>query len=238
MTAIDQAWLAATEFLDYEHPAIQEFVASTVGAGALCVPGSPLRGTATAKEKALKLYFAVRDGIRYDPYSASMRREAMRASTTLINRVGYCVPKALVYAACLRAVGIPARPGFADVRNHLTTEKLAKLLGTDVYAWHGYVSLFLGGKWVKATPAFNIQMCERFGVLPLDFDGEHDSQMHPYNSANQLHMEYVRQRGEFDDLPYDELVADMLAMYPQLVANSEKAAGGDFDHEAIQRPAA
>ncbi|MDP1984227.1 MAG: transglutaminase family protein [Sulfuritalea sp.] len=225
MDAIDPAWLAATEFIDHEHPAIREFVAARVGAGD------------TAKSQALKLYFAVRDGIRYDPYSASMQREAMRASTTLIKRVGYCVPKALLYAACLRAVGIPARPGFADVRNHLSTEKLDRLMGTDIYAWHGYVSLLLDGQWVKATPAFNLEMCQRFGVKPLDFDGEHDSQMHPYNSANQRHMEYVKQRGEFDDLPYDELVADMLRMYPQLVAASEGQAG-DFDHEAIARPAA
>jgi transglutaminase-like putative cysteine protease len=223
MTAIDSAWLAATEFIDHEHPAIREFVGARVGAG-----GTP-------KEQALKLYFAVRDEIRYDPYSASMRREALRASTTLIRRFGYCVPKALLYAACLRAIGIPARPGFADVRNHLSTEKLDRLMGTDIYAWHGYVSLLLDGKWVKATPAFNLEMCRRFGVLPLDFDGEHDSQMHPYNSSNQRHMEYVRQRGEFDDLPYDELAADMLRMYPQLVAVSEGPAG-DFDHESVLRP--
>ncbi|MCX7150748.1 MAG: transglutaminase family protein [Rhodocyclales bacterium] len=225
MSDIDPAWLAATEFLDYGHPAIRDFVATTVGAG-----GTP-------KEQALGLYYAVRDGIRYDPYSASMQRHAMRASTTLTRRVGYCVNKALVYAACLRAIGIPARPGFADVKNHLSTEKLTRLMGTDIFAWHGYVSLWLDGKWVKATPAFNLDMCQRFGVHPLDFDGENDSQMHPYNSANQRHMEYVKQRGEFDDLPYDELVADMVAMYPQLIALGEKPAGADFDHEAIARPA-
>ena len=235
MTAIDPAWLAATEFIDHEHPAIREFVASTVGACRPAKRNSRQTESDTAKDQALKLYFAVRDGIRYDPYSASMQREALRASTTLIKRVGYCVPKALVYAACLRAVGIPARPGFADVRNHLSTEKLDRLMGTDIYAWHGYVSLFLDGKWVKATPAFNLEMCQRFGVLPLDFDGEHDSQMHPYNSSNQRHMEYVRQRGEFDDLPYEELKADMLRMYPQLVAVSEGQAG-DFDHESVLRP--
>ncbi|KAF0164356.1 MAG: transglutaminase [Rhodocyclaceae bacterium] len=220
------AWLAATEFIDHEHPAIREFVASGVGAGS------------TPKEQALSLYYAVRDGIRYDPYSFRMERAAMRASTAVVRRVGYCVPKALVYAACLRAIGIPARPGFADVKNHLSTEKLTRLMGTDIFAWHGYVSLWLDGKWVKATPAFNLEMCQRFGVLPLDFDGEHDSQMHPYNSSNQRHMEYVKQRGEFDDLPYEELVADMHRMYPQLVSISEGAAAGDFDHEAIARPAA
>jgi transglutaminase-like putative cysteine protease len=220
------AWLAATEFIDHEHPAIREFVATTTGE------------TGSAKEQALRLYYAVRDGIRYDPYSASMRREAMRASTTLVSRVGYCVNKALVYAACLRAIGIPARPGFADVKNHLSTEKLTRLMGTDIFAWHGYVSLWLDGKWVKATPAFNLAMCQRFGVHPLDFDGENDSQMHPFNSSNQRHMEYVKQRGEFDDLPYDELVGDMIAMYPQLIALGEKPPSGSFDHEAISRPVA
>ena len=224
MTPDNPAWLAATEFIDHEHPAVREFVASRVGAGD------------TAKDKALNLYYAVRDDIRYDPYSASMRREALRASTTAIGRVGYCVPKALLYTACLRAIGIPARPGFADVKNHLSTAKLTRLMGTDIFAWHGYVSLRLDGKWVKATPAFNFEMCRRFGVLPLDFDGEHDSQMHPYNSSNQRHMEYVKQRGEFDDLPYEELVADMVRMYPQLVAVSDGKAG-DFDGEAIDQPA-
>jgi transglutaminase-like putative cysteine protease len=226
MSPDNPAWLAATEFIDHEHPAIREFVAAKVS------PGD------TPKQQALGLYYAVRDGIRYDPYSFSMERAAMRASNTLEKRVGYCVPKALVYAACLRAIGIPARPGFADVKNHLSTEKLTRLMGTDIFAWHGYVSLWLDGKWVKATPAFNLEMCQRFGVLPLDFDGEHDSQMHPYNSSNQRHMEYVKQRGEFDDLPYDELVADMRLMYPQLVSISESAAAGDFEHEAIARPAA
>ena len=226
MSSVNPAWLAATEFLDYRHPAIQDFVAATVDGGGV------------AKDRAVRLYYAVRDGIRYDPYSASMRREALRASTTLVNRVGYCVPKALLYAACLRAIGIPARPGFADVKNHLSTEKLTRLMGTDIFAWHGYVSMWLDDRWVKATPAFNLDMCQRFGVRPLDFDGSTDSLIHPYNSANQRHMEYVRQRGEFDDLPYDELVADMYRMYPQLVALNEKQAAGDFDHEAIRRPAA
>lgn len=226
MSAVNPAWLAATEFIDHEHPVIRQFIASKLGAGD------------TAKDNALKLYYAVRDGIRYDPYSASMKREALRASTTLVNGVGYCVPKALLYAACLRAVGIPARPGFADVKNHLSTEKLTRLMGTDIFAWHGYVSLWLDGKWVKATPAFNLDMCRRFGVPPLDFDGEHDSQMHPYNSANQRHMEYVKQRGEFDDLPYAELVGDMFRMYPRLVALSDGQTLGHFDAEAIVRQGA
>ena len=223
MNGIKPEWLAATEFIDHEHAAVRDFVAARVGAGD------------TAKDRALALYYAVRDDIRYDPYASSMQREAMRASTTVLKGVSYCVPKAILYCACLRAVGIPARPGFADVKNHLSTEKLTRLMGTDIFAWHGYVSLLLDGCWVKATPAFNLAMCQRFGVLPLDFDGEHDSLMHPYNSANQRHMEYVKQRGEFDDLPYEELKSDMYRMYPKLVEISEGHAG-DFDHESVLRP--
>jgi hypothetical protein len=115
-----------------------------------------LRFAGRRKRQALALYYAVRDDIRYDPYASSMQREAMRASTTVIKGVSYCVPKAILYCACLRAIGIPARPGFADVKNHLSTEKLTRLMGTDIFAWHGYVSLLLDGKWVKATPAFNL----------------------------------------------------------------------------------
>lgn len=219
MTQINPAWLAATEFLDYHHPAVQAFVAEAIG------------DATDETDKAVRLYYAVRDKIRYDPYRFRMTREAMRASLCVIDQAGYCVPKAVLYAACLRAAGIPARPGFADVKNHLSTEKLTRLMGTDIFAWHGYVSVLLNGKWVKATPAFNIEMCERFGVRPLEFDGTADSLMHPYNSANERHMEYVKQRGEFDDLPYDTLVAEMKRMYPQMVAMNE--VGGDFAHEAV-----
>lgn len=214
-------WLAPTRFLDYQHPDVQAFVAAALG------------DARTPREKAVRLYYAVRDGIRYDPYRFRMEPEVFAASTTVQEKAAYCVPKALLYAACLRAVGIPARPGFADVRNHLTTQRLLEVTGTDVFSWHGYVAVLLDDRWVKATPAFNIEMCQRFHVLPLEFDGLADSLMHPYNARQQLHMEYVKQHGEFDDLPYDQLKEEMLRDYPQLIAASQGKLGGDFEHEAI-----
>jgi len=216
-------WVAPTRFLNFEHPAVQDFVAAAIG------PAD------TPRQKAVRLYYAVRDGIRYDPYRFRMEPEVFEASTTAQERVAYCVPKALLYAACLRAVGIPARPGFADVRNHLTTRRLLEVTGTDVFSWHGYVALLLDGRWVKATPAFNIEMCRRFDVLPLEFDGSADSLMHPYNALQQRHMEYVKQHGEFDDLPYEQLKEEMLRAYPQLIAASQGKLQGDFEHEAIHR---
>ena len=219
-TDISPKWLAATPFMDYRHPDVAAFVRAAVG------------DAASNRDKAVRLYYAVRDRIRYDPYRFSMEPENFRASHTVQQGAAYCVPKALLYAAGLRSLGIPARPGFADVKNHLATERLLKLIGTDLFTWHGYVSLLLDGRWVKATPVFNIEMCERFHVLPLEFDGTRDALMHPYNAHNEKHMEYVCQRGEFDDLPFDEMAADMVRTYPHLVAMAE-GRGGDFEHEAI-----
>ncbi len=218
---IDPKWLAATRFLDYQAPEVQAFVQRALGAAR------------TPREQAVRLYYAVRDEIRYDPYLFRMAPEVFTASHTVREKAAYCVPKGLLYAACLRAVGIPARPGFADVRNHLTTKRLLEVTGTNVFSWHGYVALLLDGRWVKATPAFNIEMCQRFQVLPLEFDGSADSLMHPYNALQQRHMEYVKQHGEFDDLPYDQLVAEMQRSYPQLIAASAGKISGDFEHEAV-----
>lgn len=214
-------WLKPTRFLNFEHPAVQDFVRTAIGS------------VDTPREKAVRLYYAVRDGIRYDPYRFRMEPEVFEASTTVRERTAYCVPKSLLYAACLRAAGIPARPGFADVRNHLTTRRLLEVTGTDIFSWHGYVALLLDGRWIKATPAFNIEMCQRFDVLPLEFDGSADSLMHPYNALQQRHMEYIRQHGEFDDLPYERLAAEMLRAYPQLIAASRDRIEGDFEHEDI-----
>ena len=126
---------------------------------------------------------------------------------------GWCVPKAALLTAVCRAAGIPARMGFADVRNHLSTERMRETMKTDLFIWHGYADIWLDGRWVKATPAFNIELCERFGLLPLEFDGENDSIYHPFDKTGQRHMEYVNQRGAFDDMPLDRIVADFQSVY-------------------------
>jgi len=116
----------------------------------------------------------VRDGLRYDPYRADLSAHGMKASTALTKGFGWCVPKAVVLAAVARAAGIQARLGFADVRNHLSTVRLRATMPTDVFAWHGCTELWPDGTWRKATPAFNIELCDKFGLLPLDFNGVDD----------------------------------------------------------------
>jgi transglutaminase-like putative cysteine protease len=172
----------------------------------------------------------VRDEIRYDPYGVVLSEEFLRATTVLARGAGFCVAKAVVLAAGARAVGIPARLGYADVRNHLTTERLRAQMGTDVFAFHGFTELHLGGRWVKATPTFNRSLCDRFGVKALEFDGANDSLLHPFDAAGQRHMEYIRDRGTHADVPLDEMRAAFAEHYAGMAMG--RTADGDFEGEA------
>ena len=190
-----------TALIDSDHPAVLRFAAEhAVGAD--------------ERERAVALYYAVRDGFRYDPYRVDLSPQGMKASSVLGSGHGWCVTKAALLAAAARAARIPARLGYADVRNHLSTERMRQTMQTDVFIWHGYVDLWLDGAWRKATPAFNVELCERFGLLPLEFDGRADSIYHPFDKAGNRHMEYVRQRGTFDEMPLAQITADFADTYP------------------------
>ena len=211
--------LAPTPLIDSDHPAVAAFAAEHA------------RG-ADARERAVALFLAVRDGFRYDPYRIDLSAAGMKASAVLSTGVGWCVPKASLLAAACRAVGIPARVGYADVRNHLSTERMRQTMQTDIFAWHGYTDVWLdhgdGGRWVKATPAFNLSLCERFGLLPLDWDGHSDSLYHPFDAAGQRHMEYVAQRGSFDEVPLAAIVETFRSTYPGWGAPDDALHGADF----------
>lgn len=210
--------LRPTALLDSDHPSIVEFAARTTD------------GAGDAREQAIALYLAVRDGLRYDPYSLDLSEDGMRASNVLASGRGWCVAKAGVLAAGARSLGIPARLAFADVRNHLATPRLLEQMGTDIFHYHGCTELFLDGKWVKATPAFNLAMCQRFGVLPLEFDGRENSVFHPFERSGRQHMEYILDRGSRDDMPLEELREAMTRLYSRMTTKPE----GDFDEESKQ----
>jgi len=215
--------LASTAILDWDHREVTAFVREH---------HDPQAGEV---ERAKQLYYAVRDLVRYDPYTSGVTRESLRASEVLAAGRSWCVGKAVLLAACCRGAGIPARLGFADVRNHLSTARLRAVMGTDVFYWHGYTGLHLDGRWVKATPAFNIELCEKFGLLPLEFDGRHDSLYHAFDRAGKQHMEYVSERGEFDEPPVEAMLATWKQKYRFAAEAGEgkltRAMGGDFDQE-------
>lgn len=198
-------YLRPTEFIDSNSPDVAEYARAVA------------RDEATDVGKAVALYYAVRDGIRYDPYSVDLSITGLRASSTLIRGSAFCVPKAVLLAAAARALGIPSRLGFADVKNHLATKRLLRLMQTDVFVFHGYTELMLDSKWVKATPAFNRSLCEQFNVTPLDFDGHADSVFQQSDRQGNRFMEYVRDRGLFPDLPLDEMRVAFEEHYPTLI---------------------
>jgi transglutaminase-like putative cysteine protease len=194
-------FLAPGRFVDSDHPAVAAFSREHASG-------------ASERERAVSLYYAVRDRIRYNPFQNFTLDETYRGSACLAAGEGWCVPKAALLAACARAAGIPARVGYADVKNHLTTPALTAKMGTDLFVFHGYTDLLLDGQWVKATPAFNIEMCRRFRVKPLEFDGREDSIFHPFDEDNRRHMEYLRFRGTYADVPADEIRRVFSETYP------------------------
>ena len=194
-------YLQTTGVIDYNHPTVKAFVQNRI------------EGAPTQRQQAVKLYYAVRDEIRYDPYSIDLSVKGLRASTTLQTGRGWCVPKAALLSACCRSLGIPAKLGYADVRNHLSTVRMRENMKTDIFLWHGYTTILLDGKWVKATPAFNIELCHRFQLKPLEFDGTGDSIYHPFDLLGNRHMEDLRDRGEFADIPIDQIIKDFSYTY-------------------------
>jgi transglutaminase-like putative cysteine protease len=187
------------------------------------------------KAAAILLYYFVRDRIKYNPYLFSMDKASFVAGGILERGQGYCIQKAILLAALSRAAGIPCRLGFANVRNHLTTKKLHDLLQSDLFVFHGYNEIFINGTWVKATPTFDISLCERFGVMPLDFDGENNAVFHQFDKSNRKHMEYVHDYGHFDDLPFDFMVSELKLHYPHLsdmLKSGDGVSGCNFEAEA------
>ena len=196
-------YLKPTEFLDFEVASVREFAEKAI------------ESAETDLEKAVGLYYAVRDTIRYDPYRDKLDRESYKASNLLAVRAGFCLPKANLLTALARAVNIHAAIGLSDVVNHLCTERLRRVMGgKNLFLHHGYAVLYLEGQWVKAAPAFNIELCDRFHVMPTEFDGGSDALFQPFDSKGRLHMEYVRDHGIWSDFPYDRVVGDFRDYYP------------------------
>ncbi len=213
-------YLQSTFFLDYDSAPVRRFIDEH----------SDMSADATTN--AIQLYYGVRDTIRYNPYDVQAEPTALMASSVALKGEGYCVAKAVLLAAAARGAGIPARLGFADVSNHLTTAKLQRLMGTNVFIYHGYTEFFLDNRWIKATPAFNLSLCQKFGVLPLEFDGKNDSLFHPYDATGQRHMEYLTDHGHFPDLPFTQIFEAYKKRYPAMFARRHKAAADSFAEEA------
>ncbi len=199
---MDSIYLQPTSILDSDHGDIQKLTNQIV------------KDTGPDHiSQAIALYYWARDMIRYDPYTPFHLPEHYRASEILKCGTGFCIPKASLLCTLGRACGIPSRLGYAAVKNHIASPKLIEWMGNDLFDWHGFVEFYLEEKWVKATPAFNIELCEKFGVAPLEFNGREDSIFHEFNDDNSKFMTYEKFYGVYADVPVDEIVAGWKKSY-------------------------
>lgn len=221
-TEIDNS-LKPTYHLDTESDSVQRFIDAA----------APDR-TVPKRELAIRLHDAVRDKIRYDVYRADVSRDGTRASAIINRGRGFCVHKSIVYATVCRAVGIPARLVYGDVQNHLASARLLEIMGGDTFTYHALNSIQLDDSWIRVTPVFNTTLCRLYGIHPLVFDGHHDSYYHPYDTAGRKHMEFIRWRGEYDDFPWETVVAGIARNHPRFVGDDLITASGSLTKE-VQR---
>ncbi|MEM1319570.1 MAG: transglutaminase-like domain-containing protein [Bacteroidota bacterium] len=200
-----EQYLSSTYFFDFEHRDFQHYLN-----GLILKAESP-------RALAIELYYAVRDGWWYDPYDIYWEKERWQCSSILKKKQGHCIDKAILLVAALRAKAIPARLHFAKVKNHIAVEQLVQELGTDELTPHAYAEVWLDGRWVAATPAFNKALCEHLGVAPLEFDGQTDSVFQQFDTEGNRFMEYLDDYGSFADLPLDFIINNFKAHYPVLV---------------------
>jgi len=195
-------FLKPTELLDFEHFDFQEYV-------------SKFHEIKDDLSRAKAFYIYVRDGFLYDPYHLDLRHGALKASSIIFKNRAWCVEKAIVFAAGLRALGIPSRLGYAIVQNHIGVEKLLEALRTHLIVFHGYVDVHVNGKWTKATPAFDQRICALSGVEPLLWDGDSDSLFQEFSHGDRF-MEYHHDYGVFADVPVQLMNTEMKKYYPHL----------------------
>lgn len=195
-------YLKSSEYIDSNHPAI------------IALKDKLISDNNSEQEKIVKLYLHVRDNWRYNPYKLDLRESQMKASAVLNRTEAYCIEKAVLYAALLRSAGIPAKVGFANVKNHIATEKLEAVLKTNVLVFHGYTVVYFNSQWKVATPAFNKSLCELLNVDVLEFNGTQDSMLQQYNSKGDEYMEYVHDYGHFNDIPRELMLRELRRLYP------------------------
>ena len=219
-----EMFLKATPTIDVGHERIMETASKVT------------RGCSNDEEKAIRLFYFVRDSIKYNFHMISVFIEDFRASRILEWGKGYCVQKAVLLAALGRAVGVPSRLVFAKIRNHKAPAQILEKIGTPIFPRHGYNQFFLNGRWVSAAATFDKELCERNRLPTVEFDGKNDAILPKKGLKGEPYIDYVEKFPPREDLPFDWIVEKI-----SQILGPDKRPGLDKDHErkitrAFNRP--
>ncbi|MBD3256622.1 MAG: hypothetical protein GF383_16130 [Candidatus Lokiarchaeota archaeon] len=209
----EKEYLESTEFLDFHRKRVKNLALEIV------------RDTDSDKEKAIALFYWVRDQIKYNMYTYYPKiRANLKASVTLRRGTGFCMSKAVLLSALARAVSIPARIRMVDIRNNKISRKVIDMLGTNIFYCHGISELKLHNNWVKLTPVFDKETALKAGFIPLiEFDGEHNALFSKYDEEGNLFVEYVKDYGSFADVPIDKIDKIFEEHYEKWYSNPDLA---------------
>lgn len=194
MDANLELYLKATATIDADHGRIRE------------TAGDITQGCSNDEERAVKLFYFVRDEIRYNVYMVSVFLGDFKASRVLEWGKGYCVQKAVLLCALGRAAHIPSRLAFARIQNHRLPDHVRETLGTAIFPRHGYNQFFLNGRWVSATAAFDKDLCEKSGLPTVEFNGKEDALLPEKTLKGESYIEYLKKYAPTEDLPFDWIV--------------------------------
>jgi transglutaminase-like putative cysteine protease len=151
-------YLAPDDLIQSDHPEILH-TASTV-----------VNGAADERERAIKLFYWVRDSIAYCIESDRSALEVLREGR------GVCVTKTLLHVALLRAAGVAARIGHADYRADVLRAIFPDSYmdrQPEVYPLHTFAEVYLDGQWITCDATIDREFGAEFGFPVMEFDGVH-----------------------------------------------------------------
>lgn len=193
--------LEPTRFLDCDTPSVETLAHRVCGEG-------------TAVQQAVRLFEHVRDAVQYE-FRAKLTPEEYRASRVLADGTGFCVQKASLLGALLRAVRIPAALVLCDLKDHTLPTRIVDAMGTDTMFHHGLNAIYLNGSWRLADASLSPDVVARKRYRRVDFDGERDALFPTTTLDGAAHAEVIRFHGMYADLPFDQMMRAFMAAYAQ-----------------------
>ncbi|HHW61658.1 MAG TPA: transglutaminase domain-containing protein [Syntrophomonadaceae bacterium] len=200
-------YLQATAFLDADHPDIIHQTMQVVSSAQ------------HETEKAVHIFYFVRDQIRYNMYACVADAKTLKASYVLQQGEGWCLQKAILFTAMARAAGIPSQLILTSIKNHKAPPEVWDLMGSNIFFPHAYNLLYLDGRWVKAAATFDADLCRRLEVSAVEFDGRKDAVLPAYDKLGQPFIEYIGPEKAVSDLPLSWILERSMEIYKDYYKN-------------------